>query len=86
MPTIRATDARNSFFGLMSKVVQQHETYHISCKDGAAVLLSEEAFESLQETLALLSSKGFREDFDRARKEIKRGNMLCFEEVFNEPQ
>lgn len=45
---------------------RKHEIYHISHKDGAAVLMSEEQFESLQVTLSLLSAKGFRDDFGQA--------------------
>ncbi len=86
MSTLTATDARKSFFDLMKGVNQKHEVYHISHKDGAAVLMSEEEFESLQETLSLLSSKEFREDFDRARKEVEQDDTVSFEDVFGEPQ
>ncbi|MDF7806952.1 type II toxin-antitoxin system Phd/YefM family antitoxin [Pontiellaceae bacterium B12219] len=86
MSTITATNARKSFFELIKGVNQKHEIYHISHKDGAAVLMSEEEFESLQETLDLLSTKGFREDFDRANQEIEKGDTATFEEVFGEPQ
>jgi antitoxin YefM len=86
MSTITATDARKSFFDLMKGVNQKHEIYHISYKEGAAVLVSEEEFESLQETLVLLSSRRFREDFDRARKEVESGDTRSFEDVFGEPQ
>ncbi len=86
MSTITATDARKSFFDLMKGVNQKHEIYHINYKDGGAVLMSEEEFESLQETLELLSTKGFREDFDRARTEVEKGDTRSFEDVFGEPQ
>lgn len=86
MSTITATDARKSFFDLMKGVNQKHEIYHINYKDGGAVLMSEDEFESLQETLELLSTKGFREDFDRARTEVEKGDTRSFEDVFGEPQ
>jgi antitoxin YefM len=86
MSTITATDARKSFFDLMKGVNQKHEIYHINYKDGGAVLMSEEEFESLEETLALLSVRGFREDFETAREEVKKGDTSSFEEVFGEPQ
>lgn len=38
------------------------------------------------EPLDLLSTKEFREGFDRARKEIEKGDTRSFEEVFGEPQ
>jgi len=86
MSTITATDARRSFFDLMKGVSQKHEIYHINYKDGGAVLMSEEEFESLQETLELLSVKGFREDFEKARGEVKNGDTSSVEDVFGEPQ
>jgi len=86
MSTITATVARKSFFDLMKGVNQKHEIYHINYKDGGAVLMSEDEFESLQETLALLSSNGFREGFEKARKEIENGDTCSFEDVFGEPQ
>ena len=86
MSTITATMARKSFFDLMKGVSQRHEIYHINYKDSGAVLMSEEEFESLQETLLLLSSPGFREGFEKARKEVEQGKTRSFEEVFGEPQ
>ena len=86
MSTITATVARKSFFELMKGVNQKHEIYHINYKDGGAVLMSEDEFESLQETLALLSSNGFREGFEKARKEIENGDTYSFKDVFGEPQ
>ena len=86
MSTITATVARKSFFDLMKGVNQKHEIYHINYKDGGAVLMSENEFESLQETLALLSAKGFREGFEQAKKEIENGDSHSFEDVFGEPQ
>jgi antitoxin YefM len=86
MSTITATAARKSFFDLIKGANQGHEIYHISHKDGGAVLMSEAEFEGLQETLALLSAKGFREGFDLAQKEVESGNTRSFEDVFGEPQ
>ena len=84
MSTITATDAKKSFFDLMEGVNQKQEIYHISHKEGGAVLMSEEKFEGMQETLTLLSTKGFREGFDRATKEVEKGETRSFEEVFGE--
>ena len=85
MSVITATDAKKSFFDLMDRVIQKHEVVRVRSEEGGAVLLSEEKFEGMQETLALLSSKGFREGFDRARSEVEKGQARSFEEVFGEP-
>ena len=86
MSTITATDARKSFFDLMKGVSQKHEIYHINYKDGGAVLMSEMEFEGLQETLELLSTKGFRDGFERAKTEVENGDTRSFKDIFGEPQ
>jgi antitoxin YefM len=48
--------------------------------------MSEAEYESLLETLALLSNPGFRDAFEQGRGEAERGDTLSFEEVFGEPQ
>ncbi|MDF1554742.1 MAG: type II toxin-antitoxin system Phd/YefM family antitoxin [Deferrisomatales bacterium] len=86
MGTITATDARKNFFELLRHTNDRHEIYHIRHRDGDAVLLSRDEFDSLLETLALLSSPGFREGFETARQELEAGETLSFEEVFGEVQ
>ena len=48
--------------------------------------MSQDEYEGLLETVALLSAKGFRQDFERAKAEAAAGDTLSFEEVFGEPQ
>ncbi len=86
MPTMTATDARKSFFDLLKSANERHEVYHIRHRNGDAVLMSQVEYESLQETLELLSTPGFREDFQTARQEAESGDTLSFEEVFGEKQ
>jgi len=86
MTTLTATDARKGFFELLKSVRERHEIYHIRYRSGDAVLMSQEEYDSLQETLALLSNPGFREDFERSRLEAERGDTVSFEEVFGEEQ
>jgi antitoxin YefM len=86
MTTMTATDARKSFFDLLKSTNERHEVYHIRHRNGDAVLMSQVDYESLQETLELLSTPGFREDFQTARQEAESGDTLSFEEVFGEKQ
>ncbi|MBT6637412.1 MAG: prevent-host-death protein, partial [Candidatus Marinimicrobia bacterium] len=51
-----------------------------------AVLISEQEYDSLNETLALLSTPGFREDFEQSRLQEQKGETLSYEEVFGEKQ
>lgn len=86
MATMTATDARKSFFKLLKGANERHEIYHIRYQSGDAVLMSQEEFDSLQETLELLSAPGFRDVFQVARAEATSGDTLSFEEVFGEEQ
>ena len=86
MTTLTATAARKGFFELLKGANERHEVYHIRHRNGDAVLMSEEEFDSLMETLELLSSPGFREEFEVAKAEAEAGETVAFEEVFGEEQ
>ena len=86
MTTLTATDARKSFFDLLKGTNERHELYRIRHRSGDAVLMSEAEFDSIQETLELLSTPGFREGVTTARKEAEAGDTLSFEDVFGEEQ
>ena len=86
MTTLTASDARKSFFELLKNANESHEIYHIHHKSGDVVLISEQEYESLNETLALLSSPGFRQAFDEGCQQAEKGETLSYEEVFGEPQ
>ena len=61
MKTIKATEARNKLYRLIDETSESHEPIHISGKRSNAVLISEEDWRSIQETLHLLSIPGMRE-------------------------
>ena len=41
--------------------------------------------EAMKETLELLSTPGFLKGFEKAKKEVEKGETNSFEEVFGEP-
>ncbi len=55
-------------------------------KAGDAIIMSSDDYESLQETLFLLSQPGFKESLSQSETEINDGELLSFEDVFKEPQ
>jgi len=61
MPIINATTARNNFFKLMEDVVATHDPIYITGKAGNVVIISEDDYRSIQETLYLISIPGMRE-------------------------
>lgn len=60
MTHVTATEARKKLYNLLDQVSQSHEPIHISGKRGGAVLISEEDWRSIDETLYLLSIPGMR--------------------------
>ncbi len=85
MVTMTATEARKAFFELIKQTNQQHEIIEIQHKTGNAVIMSAEDYESLQETLHLLSQPNFKQTFDQSVKEADKGQTDSFEDVFGEP-
>ena len=61
MPTITATEARARLYRLIDEAAASHEPIVITGKRGSAVLISEEDWRSIQETLFLLNIPGMRE-------------------------
>lgn len=58
MRTITATSARAKFFGLIDETAEAHEPILITAKRNNAVLISEEDWRSIEETLYLSSIPG----------------------------
>ena len=86
MTTLTATDARKGLFDLLRGANERHEIYHIRHRQGDAVLMSEAEYDSLIETLELLSAPGFNDSFKKAQTEAQSGDTRSFDEVFGEPQ
>ncbi len=61
MRSINVTNARKDLYNLVEKVNHTHETIEITGKDTNAVLVGEEDWRSIQETLYLTSIPGMRE-------------------------
>jgi len=81
MKTVTATAARRELFGLLKRSVRGHRQFRITHKEGDVVLLSEADYESLLETLELLSTPGVARSIRQARKEIARGETYALDEV-----
>lgn len=61
MTTISATEARKKLYKLLDEVSRSHEPIQITGKRGSAVLVSEEDWRAVQETLHLVSLPDMRE-------------------------
>ena len=61
MSIINATAARNNFFKVMDEALSSHEPVVVTGKNGNVVILSEEDWRSIQETIYLSSIPGMKE-------------------------
>lgn len=61
MTTVSATEARKQLYKLIDDVAESHEPVQITGKRGNAVLVGEDDWRAVQETLHLISIPGMRE-------------------------
>jgi prevent-host-death family protein len=78
MTTISATDARSRLYKLLDQARETSEPILITGKRGNGVLVSEDDWRSIQETLYLLSIPGMRES-------IRDGMAASVAETSEEP-
>ncbi len=69
MTTLTASEARASFYRLIDQTAESHKPVVISGKRANAVLISEEDWSSIQETLYLLAIPNMRESIKEAMAE-----------------
>lgn len=78
MTTLSATEARKCLYNLVDEVALSHAPVQIVGKRHSAVLISEEDWRSIQETLYLTSIPGMRESI---REGLKTPIEECGEEL-----
>ena len=78
MTTLSASEARKRLYSLVDEVKESHEPVQIVGKRSSAVLVSEEDWKAIQETLYLASIPGMRES-------IKKGLKTPVEKCSEEP-
>jgi antitoxin YefM len=78
MSTLTATEARKKLYRLIDETTSTHVPIVITGKRGNAVLLSEEDWRAVQETLFLLNIPGMRESI---REGLSTPVEECSEDV-----
>ena len=61
MITTNITNFRKDIFGMLEQTVKYNEPINVNTKDGNAVIISEEDYNELMETLYLSSIPGMKE-------------------------
>ena len=78
MTTLNATEARSKLYRLIDEATQSHKPVLITGKRGNAVLLAEQDWNAINETLYLVSIPGMR---DSIRKGMESGLEECETEL-----
>jgi antitoxin YefM len=78
MTTLTVTQARRKLYSLVDEAHEGHRPVLIAGKRGSAVLISDEDWSSIQETLYLLSVPGMRESI---RKGLATSLKSCAREL-----
>lgn len=78
MTTLSATEARKCLYSLVDDVAESHDPVQIVGKRHSAVLISEDDWRAIQETLYLTSIPGMRESI---KDGLKNSIEECDEEL-----
>jgi len=78
MPVMSASEARKRLYNLVDEVKETHEPVQIVGKRSTAVLVSEDDWRAIEETLHLVSIPGMRES-------IRKGLETPVEECDEDP-
>ncbi len=78
MTTLTATEARKRLYSLVDEVKESHDPIQIVGKRSSAILISEEDWRAIQESLYLTSIPGMRESI---KKGIETPVEECDEDV-----
>jgi antitoxin YefM len=84
MSAVTATEARRELFELIRRALRRHEPVRIQHREGGVVLISEDDYEGLLETLELLSVPGFNESLSEAEADIAAGRTLGADELLGD--
>ncbi len=78
MKTISITKARSNLYKLIDEIIESRQPIQITGKRGNAILISEDDWRAIQETLYLLSIPGMRESI---REGLNTPLEECSEEI-----
>jgi PHD/YefM family antitoxin component YafN of YafNO toxin-antitoxin module len=81
MEKLTITNAQKDLSNLVKLVTEENKVYEIEISDGSAILISQQNYESLQETIELLSIPGLRESLQRSLQQVIDDETYSLDEV-----
>jgi len=76
--------ARENFENMVRSVAEENKVYQIESAKDSVVLISQKEYESLQETVELLSIPVFRDSLQRSLQQIKSNETYSLDEVLGD--
>ena len=84
MEKLTVAAAQKDLMNLVKSVTEENKVYEIEISQDSAVLISQKNYESLQETLELLSIPGLRESLQRSLQQITDNETYSLNEVLGD--
>lgn len=84
MDKLTITAAQEDLPNMVKLVTEENKVYEIEVSNGSAVLVSSQTYESLQETIELLSIPGFRESLQESLRQVANGETYSLDEVLGD--
>ena len=69
MTNVNITNFRKNIYSLIEQTIKYNEPINVSTKDGNAILISEDDYRSLMETLYIESVPGLKDEIIKGMKE-----------------
>ena len=84
MEKLTVAAAQKDLMNLVKSVTEENKVYEIEISQESAVLISQKNYESLQETLELLSIPGLRESLQKSLQQIADNETYSLDEVLGD--
>jgi prevent-host-death family protein len=84
MEKLTVSAAQKNLINLVKLVTEEGKVYQIEIDSNSAVLISHKDYESLQETLELLSVPGLRESLQRSLQQTISNETYSLDEVLGD--
>jgi antitoxin YefM len=84
MEKLAIATIQRDLVNLVKLVTEENKTYEIESDNASAVLISQKEYESLQETIELLSILGLRESLQRSLAQITNNETYSLDDVLGD--
>jgi PHD/YefM family antitoxin component YafN of YafNO toxin-antitoxin module len=81
MEKLQVINAQENLVNIVKSVTEENKTYEIECNNDSAILISQKEYDSLQETIELLSIPHLRESLQISLQQIADGETYSLDEV-----